>query len=240
MQQGHQTFQAPGDSALLESARRYAATPRVPDQRLARVGAQFDGSFVGLATVAVGVLGVLVVAGMALAAWRHALSWTACGIAGAICVGALLPALIFDRFHLASARAKCEASVRDGQLVIAHVVQANSEMYSPGDGAWPVYFVFSLSPNRAWDLAYGRWLAARIASLKRAPDPGGEVSAVWAAINDDHSSATLHLPPSFAGDGAAHMYVRLVSQELMPGQCIGPERAFVAIECKARDLFMAF
>lgn len=231
---------SPADARLLDTARRYATTPRQIDARLARVIEDVDGSWVGLATITVATLGGLGACAVAVFAFGGKVSWAAFG---GVCGGAVVAtavALLFDRRSFGRAKAQCEISLRDGPLVIAHVVQANHELYTPGDDTLPALFVFSRSPGRAWDLAYGRWLAARVQALKGAPNPGGDASGAWTAVNDDHSSPSLHLPPGFAGDGDAHLYSCFIDQSLLPERCLGPERAFVAIHCAPRELFMVF
>ncbi len=215
---------------VARAASAYEAVPRrVEDPRLFRHIFLWSGWAPGCFT-AVAVLGAFVIFVIAgLVVFFVSLPWWTMLIAAAAL--SMLPpiAWMLDLRERRNIRAGLTTLLRDGRLCVAHVVQANADLYGPGEAVLPALVVVTgTSPP---ELAMGRAAAEQIRALKGTPSAQGDAEPFWRAVNDESSAPCLALPASLGQGHWAYLVSIDVDQQHLTGNALrhGAPNAFAAI-----------
>jgi hypothetical protein len=215
---------------VAQSVASYVSVPRnVEDPRLHRHIDLWGGWAPGCMTAVafVGGCGLFTVLGAAV--FFLSLPWWSALLGAAALVGLPPIAWLLDLRERKKIREARTELVRNGRLAIAHVVQANNDLYSAGDAIRPALVVVT-GPSDD-ELAIGQQAAQQIRALKGAPSPGGEAEPFWKAVNDESSAPCLALPPSLARGAWTYLVSIDVDQEQLPGNALrlGAANAFPAL-----------
>ena len=117
--------------------------------------------------------------------------------------------------------AELESLARNGSFVLGQVVIANNVLWKAGTDPAPAAVVFSLTPDRRFDVDYLYRVAERVAELRSTEsDPGGELHAVWKSIRDDYDVGELRLPARIAEDAETYLCDVIVNPNLLPDKML--------------------
>lgn len=146
------------------------------------------------------------------------LPWWIALVGAAALVGLPPIAWLLDLRERKQIRQGTTALLRDGRLAVAHVVQANNNLYFAGEGLLPALVVLTGPSDE--ELAIGQQAAQQLRALKGASSPGGEAEPFWTAVNDESSAPCLALPPSLARGAWAYLVSVDVDQKFLPGNAL--------------------
>jgi hypothetical protein len=110
-------------------------------------------------------------------------------------------------------------------LIFASVVQANSDLWAPGNNTYlPAVLVFALDEAHRHDIAWLKETAKKIADLKQSSDVPQDSRAMVAQLRDDQSLFCCKLGGSVAGGADAWCATySFAEQSALPGRCLPSE-----------------
>ena len=116
-------------------------------------------------------------------------------------------------------------SVANGKLLFAGIVQANTDLWQPGENDFlPAVIVFALDEAHSLNIEWLNEMAAKIAEMKDADDIPADCSQFIETLRDDQSDFCFKLPPALSNGADAWCSVyKFEEQALLPRKCLPSE-----------------